>query len=102
MLDLRLGVLLLRLIVFIRLSHVLGTSIGSYFEICSAHVCPPTVDVTNLHFSDQQIRDFLVVVAHEAESSTGFGEWIANNLVLFDLSKLLEVLFESLISEVVV
>lgn len=52
-LDLRLGILLLGLIVFIRLSHVLGSSIGSYFEICSAHVCPPTVDVADLHSSDQ-------------------------------------------------
>ena len=42
------------------------------------------------------------MVAHKAKASTGLGEWVANDLVLLDVSELLEVFFESLISQVVV
>lgn len=42
------------------------------------------------------------MIAHKPKASTGLGEWVADDLVFFDVSELLEVFFESLISEVVV
>lgn len=53
MLDLRLRLLLLSLVVFVSLSLVLGTSIGSNFQICCSHVGPAAVDVADLHFGDK-------------------------------------------------
>ena len=80
---------------------VLRTAVR-HFEICCSHVCSPAVNVTDLHFGNEQVGDLFVVVTHKAKPSTGFGERIANDLIFFDLSKLLEMLLESLISEVVV
>ena len=58
--------------------------------------------MTHLHSSNEQAGDFLVVVTHKAKSSTSFGQWIANDLIFFDLAELLEMLFKALISEIVV
>lgn len=72
------------------------------FEISSAHVCSAAIDMTDLHLGNEQVGDLFIVVSHKAEPSTSFGQWIANDLIFFDLSELREMLFESLISEVIV
>lgn len=58
--------------------------------------------MTHLHSRNEQAGDLLVEVAHKAKSSTGFSQWIANDLIFFDLAELLEMLLEALISEIVV
>lgn len=58
--------------------------------------------MTHLHSSNEQAGDFLVVVTHKAKSSTSFSQWIANDLIFFDLAELLEMLLKALISEIVV
>ena len=92
--------LLLRLLILIYLS-VLTTAIR-HLQICCAHIRSPTVDMTHLHPSNEQAGDFLVIVTHKAKSSTSFSQWIANDLIFFDLAELLEMLFKALISEIVV
>lgn len=51
---------------------VLGSSVRN-FQICSSHVCSPTIDMTDLHFCNQQVGDFFIVVSYKAEPSTSFG-----------------------------
>jgi hypothetical protein len=72
------------------LSIDLSYSIG-HFEISSAHVYSSTVDFSNLCLSDKLLSDLLVEVPYKTESPTRLGEWISNDLTLFDLAKLLKV-----------
>lgn len=73
-----------------------------HFQIGGPHVSSPAIDMTDLHLCDEHVRDPFIVVANEAKSPTGLGNGVANDLVFFDLSKLLEVIFKSLISKIVV
>lgn len=55
-----------------------------------------------LHLLNQMSRDLWVFVSDEAETSTGPAERVADNLSFFDLSPLLKVALELVVSELVV
>lgn len=95
---------LLLILIFVRLFVVilyLSINLSNAvrdLQISGPHICSPTINMTHLHLCDKHARYFLIIVTHKTKSSTSFGQWITNDLIFFDLSKLLEMLLESLIS----
>jgi len=72
------------------------------FEISSAHIYSSTVNFSDLDCSDQLLSDLLIKIPYKAKSSTGLGEWISNDLRLFDFAKLLKMAPKTLVRKIVV
>lgn len=72
------------------------------FEISSAHIYSSTVNFSDLDLSNQLLSDNLIKIPYKAKSSTGLGEWISNDLRLFNFAILLKMALKILVRKIVV
>lgn len=73
-----------------------------HFEISCPHVDSSTADHCDLRLSDQLLSYGIVKVSNEAKASTRLGDWVPDNLALFDVAKLRKVIFKILISQSII
>lgn len=73
-----------------------------HFQISSSHINSPTVDISNLSFCNQFLCNLFIIISNETKSSTRFRYRVSYNLALFNFSILRKMVFEIIISQLII